>query len=379
MAMNKQTGEQVGFFLQGMLSRLDENRDFFKNIEVRFTSGAKEFPFTVSLGEGRKLNFIFTGVSRSLAPGGFVEFIKAQIPLYDKMSLNYRERGANLFIEAEGKNVKSGRREMLEEGENGANQGLGNREYYIKADRAQELLKVIGIMGDNGKIKNNMIRKYNQTDHFVELAQDLLIELSNRHGTVNIVDCACGKSYLSFVLNYYIKEELKKSCFFTCIDYNDTVINASRDMCKKLGYNNMEFIKADIMNYRPDRKQHLLLTLHACDTATDKALAVALNNNIDSIICVPCCHRELLSQYNISGFEEILKYGILKARLADSLTDGLRCLYLESRGYEVTVSEYISPLDTPKNLMIKALKVKNEDGRKKVAYENIVKMLGASP
>ena len=102
------------------------------------------------------------------------------------------------------------------------------------------------------------------------------------------------------------------------------------------------------------QKYDPLLTLHAGDTATDKALSFGIVNDVRSMVCVPCCHKEMNSQYHMDGFEGILKYGVLKARIADSLTDGMRGMYLEAMGYDVSMVEYISPLDTPKNLMMKA-------------------------
>ena len=109
-------------------------------------------------------------------------------------------------------------------------------------------------------------------------------------------------------------------------------------MASELGYKNMQFVCTDIRAYTPDSNYQLLLSLHACDTATDKALRFAIQHNIQSIVCVPCCHKELnKSQYTLPGFESITKHGILRARIADSLTDGMRLLYLEAMGYETSI------------------------------------------
>ena len=177
-------------------------------------------------------------------------------------------------------------------------------------------------------------------------------------------------------LNYYIKEVLGKNCYFTGLDYNGAVIAESARIAKQLRYNNMQFIETDIGAYEPDTQYDMLLTLHACDTATDKALRFALDNKVASIICVPCCHKEMNSQYHLNGFEDVLKYGILKARIADSLTDGLRAMYLEGHGYDVSMLEYISPIDTPKNLLIKAIRTSGRNDAILNKYRKICNELG---
>ena len=141
----------------------------------------------------------------------------------------------------------------------------------------------------------------------------------------------------------------------------------------------MQFVQTDIMKYVPDRHYDLMITLHACDTATDKALRFAINRGVKSVVCVPCCHKEMNKQgYTIEGLESILRHGILNARIADSLTDGLRALYLEAMGYEVSMLEYISPLDTPKNLMMRCVKTKGYDAGKMAEFDAICSRLGVS-
>ena len=138
----------------------------------------------------------------------------------------------------------------------------------------------------------------------------------------------------------------------------------------------MDFVHCDLRMYESDRKFDLLLTLHACDTATDLALGFAIEHDVKNIVCVPCCHREMNSQYSIPGFEKVLKYGVIKARIADNLTDGLRAMYLEGKGYDTSLVEYISPLDTPKNLMLRAEKKRAPDPNILKEYDRICEFLG---
>ena len=150
-------------------------------------------------------------------------------------------------------------------------------------------------------------------------------------------------------------------------------------MAENLGYRNMEFHAIDIKDYVPDKKINVVISLHACDTATDMALALGIKVESDVIIAVPCCHREMLSQYSYTPFKSILKQGVFKSRMADILTDGMRSLMLEAKGYDVSVVEYISPLETPKNLMIRAIKKREENDEAMNEYMTLMANLNVYP
>lgn len=378
--MNKQSISKLKMFLTGLEARLDENLEFFKKITAACKSGAKVFNAVLTLENG-KLQMNFNGVTEVMETGWLSARLCKLAVNYDAVTVTYEERGTIIIIEADEKNVKmsTGRSEGVQ-GENHADiHSAGRREYYIKIGQADELLMEIGILSPEGKVKNDMIRKYSQIDHFVELIDDLLKNLAEKHDSITVLDCGCGKSYLSFVLNYYIKEVLKKPCHFIGLDYSNTVIEASRRMAANLGYNNMEFKVTDIRSYHANRELHLVLSLHACDTATDEAIALAVNNNVKSMVMVPCCHRELLNQYDFKPFEQVLKYGILKARIADALTDGIRGLFLESLGYRVSIVEYISPLETPKNLMLRAEKQGGPNRKAMEEFKQLKALLGIDP
>ena len=304
---------------------------------------------------------------------------------YEEAYIVFEERGTNIIVTADNKNVKVDYKDALvnepkEEKDNHfVTSQIGNREYFIKVGHADKLLKEIGIITQDGKVKNDMIRKYNQIDHFIELIDGMLKNLSMlKH--ITVLDCGCGKSYLSFVMNYYLKDVLKKSCSFIGIDYSEQVIQASKKRANNLGYSNMEFFRADLKEYVPDKKVDIVISLHACDIATDLALAAGVACKAKAIIAVPCCQKELLKQYKVQGLETILKHGVLKARMADVLTDGVRSLLLEAFGYKVSVVEYISPLETPKNLLIRAERVKEQfDENIFNEYKKIRKLLNISP
>ncbi len=351
-----------------MLSGRYGSGEYFINAEISFKSGTKIFPAKIEKTENG-LVITFGG-----GTGPFRwEDAAALAANYDSMVMVYRERGTNAVINADdrGASLKYQDEAAAPRTETAA---VGTREYLISPPKANSLLKEIGIMSGDGKIKNDMIRKYNQIDHFVELVSGHLKRLENN---VEVLDCACGKSYLSFALNYYLKDVLKKDCHVTGVDYSETVIEASRGAAKRLGYGNMEFIKADLTDFVPERRPDAVISLHACDTATDMAIAAGINNGAKAIFAVPCCHRELLNSYSYEPFGGILKHGIFKARQADLLTDGMRCLLLEAAGYTVTAQEYISPVETPKNLLIRAFKDKSPSEAAKKEYYRIKAALGA--
>lgn len=391
--MNKQNTQKLALFITGIEQRMEENAEFFKKITAVYKSGTREYTANITM-ENSKVKMNFNGNTEQMEPAWISARLSKHAENYDSVVVIYEERGTTIFIEADNRNVKMRTKEtgadaiskaavMLKadssESAHYSASHIGNREYCIKVGQADELLREIGILSNDGKVKNDMIRKYNQIDHFVELIADMLKDLCKKYESITVLDCACGKSYLTFVLNYYIKEVLKKPCHFIGLDYNNTVIEASKKMAINLGYKNMEFKATDINSYRADKEIHLVISLHACDTATDQAIALAVNNNVKAMVMVPCCHKELLRQYKYEPFGQIIKHGILKARMADVLTDGLRALLLEGLGYKVSIVEYISPLETPKNLMIRA--EKSQGGNKKALeeYSNLKSLLNISP
>ena len=381
--MNKQNIGKIKLFLIGLENRFSENSSIFKDIHVVYKSGLKEFKGVGSYNE-ENISYNFNGKTENYTLSELWNRVTKEAENYDEVSILYRERGTDILITGDNKNVKMQNKEVPEDStiissnEAKETSTLLNRDYYIKVGKADALLKEIGIMSKDGKIKNNKIRKYNQIDHYVELLEGVLDSLP-KNKVITILDCGCGKSYLTFVLNYYLTEIKRRKCKFIGLDISEGVINSSKEMAKNLGYRNMEFHAIDIKMYKPKEKINVVMSLHACDTATDMALALGIKLESDCIIAVPCCHRQMLSQYNYEPFEGITKHGILKARLADVLTDGMRSMMLEAKGYDVSVVEYISPLETPKNLMIRALKTSDENYDLMSEYLNLMSSLNVYP
>lgn len=387
--MNKNNLNKIKLFFMGLESRFNENISIFKTIEVSYKAGLKNFNGVATL-DNNKLKYNFNGITKLLSIKEFFNYILEEAENYESLTVKYIERGSVVLINADNKNVtlKNMEEKILEDTNksnekdlknfHGNTSTLLNRDYYIKVGKADSLLKEIGIMTKEGKIKNDKIRKYNQIDHYVELLEGVLDELP-MNKVINILDCGCGKSYLSFVLNYYLTEVKRRKCHFIGLDYSEAVIESSKKMAENLGYRNMEFHAIDIKDYVPDKKINVVISLHACDTATDMALALGIKVESDVIIAVPCCHREMLSQYSYTPFKSILKQGVFKSRMADILTDGMRSLMLEAKGYDVSVVEYISPLETPKNLMIRAIKKREENDEAMNEYMTLMANLNVYP
>lgn len=380
--MKRQICQKLKFLLKGLEERLTANEVFFQMIKIKFVSGKQTFNAKLEYAGPGMLCYHFLGVTKEFPFRDFSQQVTEEAEKYDYLELIFVERGTQILVTADHKDVKIKYQDAPKEesrDHHPLRQRLPNRDYYLQVGQADQLLKAIGLMTDDGKIKNDLIRKYNQIDRYVELLVELVEKLAVIDRQLTILDCGCGKSYLLYGLNFYLKNVLKKDCHFIGLDSSADVITASRKIAKDLGYRNMDFYQTAIKEFTLDRDIDLVISLHACDTATDEALALAVQSQAKGIVAVPCCHAELLNQYVFKPFAPIIKHGIFKARLANLLTDGLRSLFLEAQGYKTSVIEYISPLETPKNLMIRALKVSSGNRQAEQEYQALKELLDVQP
>ena len=219
---------------------------------------------------------------------------------------------------------------------------------------------------DLGKIKPSKYDKYKQINKYLETIEAVIKELPKTH--LRIIDFGCGKSYLTFAMYHYLTEIQHKSVEIVGLDLKEDVIAFCSALAKELDYANLHFQVGDIGHYTTNQTIDMVVSLHACNTATDAALAKAVGWEAKVILAVPCCHNECYKQIDNQLFAPLLKHGILKERMAALITDGLRGQYLESMGYKVSIMEFIDMQHTPKNILIKAIRTTSTSNP--VAKEN---------
>ncbi|MFR1723726.1 class I SAM-dependent methyltransferase [Emergencia timonensis] len=226
---------------------------------------------------------------------------------------------------------------------------------YIIADGVPcDFLIRLGVMEESGKVIQKHYSKFRQINRYLEIVEDVFPYLPTGR-VLKIIDFGCGKAYLTFALYYYLRIRKNRDVQIIGLDLKKDVIRFCRKIAEDLHYDGLKFLMGDIADYRSDQAD-MVVTLHACDTATDYALINAVSWNTKVILSVPCCQHELFSQIENDLHQPMLKYGILKDRLTEYLTDGLRGLKLEAAGYEVAMIEFTSLEHTARNIMIKAIK-----------------------
>ena len=229
------------------------------------------------------------------------------------------------------------------------------KQYILKEGVAVPFLKDLGVMTEDGKVVNARFDKFRQINRFLEFIEDILPQL-DKGKEVSILDFGCGKSYLTFAMYYYLHELKGYDVRIIGLDLKSDVIRRCNELSEKYGYSKLHFLEGDIADYTGADKVDMVVTLHACDTATDYALAKAVSWDAKVILSVPCCQHELNSQIKNDVLGPVMKYGLLKERFAALVTDGLRAEYLVSRGYDAQILEFIDMEHTPKNILIRAVK-----------------------
>lgn len=237
------------------------------------------------------------------------------------------------------------------------------KNYILREGTPVGFLIDLSLMTKEGRIVKSGYDKYKQINRFLEFVEDVADKLpSDRE--VNVLDFGCGKSYLTFAVYYYLRELRGLDVRITGLDLKEDVIEKCNGLRDKYGYDKLDFICGDVATYEPSGKIDLMMTLHACDTATDYALYNAVRWGAKVILSVPCCQHEVNKQIDSKILQPVMRYGIIKERMSALITDAVRAELLRACGYDVQLLEFIDMEHTPKNILIRAVFNNSDSGVK---------------
>lgn len=234
------------------------------------------------------------------------------------------------------------------------------KKYIIQEGKPVAFMIDLGVMGQDGKIIRTRYDKFRQINRFLEYIEDILPKL-DKERELTIIDFGCGKSYLTFAMYYYLKELKGYNIQIIGLDLKADVIEHCNELRTRYGYDKLDFYVGDIATYKDVDKVDMVVTLHACDIATDYALAKAVKWGAEVILSVPCCQHEANRTIKSDILSPVMDYGILKERMAAIVTDAARAKLLTANGYDTQILEFIDMEHTPKNLLIRAVKGGKED------------------
>ena len=234
------------------------------------------------------------------------------------------------------------------------------KKYILEEGKPVPFLIDLGVQTEDGRTVKSRYDKFRQINRFLEFIADIMPILP-KDRCVRIIDFGCGKSYLTFAMYYYLHELCGLDIRVTGLDLKADVIRRCSALAEKYGYRKLDFLQGDIADFEGTDSVDMVVTLHACDTATDFALYKTVKWNAAVILSVPCCQHEVNRQIRNEVLEPALKYGLIRERLSALVTDSVRAGLLEEQGYETQILEFIDMEHTPKNILIRAVKRKDEE------------------
>lgn len=324
-------------------------KDAPSRVRIRPVEVKGEILYQASVPEGAKM------LHRNYRREELVDFLKESLDgTYSQLQVQGRQADGGVLVSKKGKHtVKIKPHEVKENAKILSHNRV--KQYILPQGKPVPFLVDLGVMTREGRVREAAYDKYRQINRFLEFIQDILPKLP-KDREITIVDFGCGKSYLTFAMYYFFRELKGYQVKIIGLDLKEDVIRRCSRLAEEYGYDNLQFLQGDIAGYEGLEKADMVVTLHACDTATDFALAKAVQWDAKVILSVPCCQHELNGKIRNDLLTPVLKYGILKERMSALITDGIRANLLESAGYSVQILEFIDMEHTPKNLLIRAVK-----------------------
>jgi hypothetical protein len=256
---------------------------------------------------------------------------------------------------------------------------LSKAEIVNLLEREGSITDILGFRHTNGLLKKDMSKKINEIAGFCEQILKVVRKNYNKKKEIVFLECSCGKSYLSFVLSYIFEKESSATPFFIGVDTNGELIQRCEKIRIALGFENMVFKHGRTIDFFSDKKIDVVIALHACNTATDEAIAKGIKFGAKNIMVVPCCYGQLLSQIKDNHpMTGVTQFGLLRYKFADILTDALRSQFLLGNGYFVDLLEIVPPKLTPKNVLISARKIKSKNNRSLEGYNQLSNMFNTN-
>ena len=325
------------------------NKDGISKIKIRPIRLKGQICYQASATEGQKV------LHKNYGRTELIEYVEKELAEnFRQFQAQGAETDGVVLVSKKGKmTIKQKHHEQKEKVQIQAHNRV--KQYILKEGVPVPFLIDLGVMNEQGKIIHARYDKFRQINRFLEFIEDILPRLS-RDREITILDFGCGKSYLTFAMYYYLRELEGFDVNIIGLDLKEDVIRHCSELARSYGYDKLHFYQGDIAGYEGVSSVDMVVTLHACDTATDFALAKAVEWGAQVILSVPCCQHELNDQIQNKLLSPVLKYGLLKERMSALLTDGIRAELLESKGYSTQILEFIDMEHTPKNLLIRAVK-----------------------
>lgn len=362
--------------IQSAIASNPVNRDKISKVKVRPVIIREQLSYQAESFIGTK------AYHKNLVPAELPEYVERIMrEEFKQLELDTENEKMTVLVSKKGK-VTITRKKKQQAKKISAQEMSHNKQkqYVLPKDIPVPFLIDLGVQTTEGKIVNAKYDKFRQINRYLEFVRDILPSLP-KDRTLTIIDFGCGKSYLTFALYYYLKVMNKYDIRVIGLNLKEDVIEKCNALSRKYGYDGLSFHVGDISTYDGVDEVDMVVTLHACDTATDYALEKAVRWNAKVILSVPCCQHEINKQIACKELEPILKYGLIKEKMSALITDAIRANLLEEQGYETQILEFIDMEHTPKNILIRAVKKEGMryQNKKQTSLNQLEEFLHISP